>query len=76
VTTIATDVFISCDTLTSVTFAAGSRIPSANFGINAFPEGGGPGAQRGNILRTVYLADGGGAGTYTRSAGGTDWAKR
>jgi hypothetical protein len=27
-------------------------------------------------LRTAYLAYGGGAGTYTRAAGGATWAKQ
>jgi len=72
VTSIAQWAFTGCFNLTSVTFAAGSAITSANFGENAFPQGSGGG---GDALKTAYFAAGGGAGTYTRASGGSTWAK-
>jgi len=53
--------FSGCDNLTSVTFQGTSSIFSSSTTI--------PGD-----LRAKYLA--GGAGTYTRSAGGTNWTKQ
>jgi len=72
---IGVSAFETCRRLTTVTFE-GSAITRANFGRNAFPQNNnifslGDG---GNNLRTAYLA--GGAGTYTRTAGGSDWAKQ
>jgi hypothetical protein len=43
----------------------------AGFYDNAFPQGS---SGRGNALKTAYLA--GGAGTYTRAAGGSVWTKQ
>jgi len=65
--------FTDCADLTSVTFAAGSDITAADFGDSAFPEGSGGG----DNLKTEYLkpAPAGGAGTYTRTSGGSTWAK-
>jgi hypothetical protein len=70
VTRIDNRAFDGCTGLTSVTFAAGSSISSSNFGNRAFPQGNGAG----DNLRTAYLA--GGAGTYTKVVGGSDWTKR
>jgi len=55
--------FKDCDKLTSVTFG-GNTI--ANFWDSAFP---------GDLVK-VYKSGAGGAGTYTRSAGGTTWTKQ
>jgi len=76
VTSIGAGAFYGCSGLTSVTFATGSNIASGNFGYQAFPEfddGYYPG---GNNLRTAYLAGGGGAGIYTRTAYGYIWTKQ
>ncbi|GAB6392637.1 MAG: leucine-rich repeat domain-containing protein [Treponematales bacterium] len=66
VTSIGRGAFNSCNSLTSVTFAPGSRISAENFSADngTFP----------GDLRAKYLA--GGAGTYTRAAGGSSWTKR
>jgi len=63
--------FIFSSNLTSVTFATGSNVTAANFGLNAFPVGN-LGATS-DALKTAYLA--GGAGTYTRASGGSTWTK-
>jgi hypothetical protein len=65
VTSIASAAFNGCTNLTSVTF--GGSNTSFN-GSDAFP------SNSGNELRDKYKA--GGAGTYTRSAGGTVWTKQ
>jgi len=65
VTSIGGNAFTNCNDLTSVTFSQGSHIKGDNFGNEALP---------GN-LSTAYLAPGGGAGTYTRAAGGETWTK-
>jgi dihydroxyacetone kinase-like predicted kinase len=57
--------------LTSITFATGSNITSANFGNNAFPQGDGDG---GSNLQMAYNT--GRAGTYTREANGNTWTKQ
>jgi hypothetical protein len=72
VTSIGDYAFYGCSALTSVTFSAGGNITS--FDYNAFPNGVRPGMDYGDELRTAYLA--GGAGTYTRTAGGSDWTKQ
>jgi hypothetical protein len=64
VTGIYQQAFHNCTGLTSVTFATGSNIPSRSFNYSAFP----------GDLTTVYLT--GGAGTYTRAAGGETWTKQ
>jgi len=72
VTSIGSQVFQDCKSLTSVTFE-GNTITGANFGDNAFPQG----QSRndfGNNVRTAYRS--GGAGTYTRDAGGSRWTKQ
>jgi len=71
VTSIGDFAFNDCTSLTSVTFAAGSNITNQNFGSNASPQASG---YTGDALKVAYLA--GGAGTYTRSSGGSDWAKQ
>jgi hypothetical protein len=72
-TSIGMSAFDRCMSLTTVTFATGSNITSSNFADYAFVEGSiGTG---GNTLKAAYLAVGGGAGTYTRAAGGDTWAK-
>jgi len=73
VTTIRLNAFQQCGNLISVTFATGSNIDNIDFQDLAFPQGSGTG----NNLRTAYFAaDGsGGAGTYVRDPGGTDWRK-
>jgi hypothetical protein len=76
VTSIGGIAFYDCTRLVSVTFATGSNIPNANFGDNAFPEGGdGPNYRdRGNTLRTAYSV--GKVGTYMRPANGNTWMKQ
>jgi len=64
--------FWGCTNLTSVTFAAGSAIDSNYFDTEAFP--GGSEGWGGEELKTAYLLNG--AGTYTRTAGGSDWTKQ
>jgi len=73
VTSIGEAAFSRCTSLTSVTFVAGSNIASANFGNNAFPEGGSYYEYGGNTLKTAYST--GKAGTYTRASGGSTWTK-
>jgi hypothetical protein len=68
VTTIGRTAFSGCTNLTSVTFAG--SIPSSSFEANAFGS-----AAKGGDIRDKYLAANGGAGTYTRPAGGTTWTK-
>jgi len=63
VTKISSDAFNFCRELTSVTF--GGSIPASGFHANAF--------NRLGDLRNKYIA--GGAGTYTRPAGGETWTK-
>jgi len=63
--------FGGCTSLTSVTFTTGSNIPDANFGIGAFPEYPSSG---GDSLKRAYST--GKAGTYTRPANGSTWAKQ
>jgi len=82
VTTIGYVAFQSCPNLTSVTFASGSAISSANFGISitgatgpVFPPNT-SGSIDSDSLRTAYFADGGGAGTYTRTSSGNVWTKQ
>jgi hypothetical protein len=65
VTKISSEAFNFCRELTSVTF--GGTIPSSGFHANAFKMLG--------DIRDKYLAAGGGAGTYTRPAGGETWTK-
>jgi TolB-like protein len=69
VTAIGRSAFAECGSLTSVTFEGGSRISSERFANNneypTFP----------GDLRDTYLAQAGGAGTYTRLRGGTHWTK-
>jgi len=72
VTSIGSYAFNSNTKLTSVTFAVGSKITSANFGEGVFPVG--SNGYGGDNLRTAYLA--GGAGTYRRAAGGDVWTKQ
>jgi hypothetical protein len=79
--------FLNCAGLTSVTFAKGSSITNADFGSQAFPEGGGSDEKSllssivqagitssGNTLKTAYSA--GKAGTYTRADKGEKWTKK
>jgi hypothetical protein len=65
VTKIGSYVFQDCSSLTSVTFAG--SITSSGFNEYAF-------LGQGDI-RDKFFAAGGGAGTYTRPAGGTTWTK-
>jgi len=67
VSTIVIAAFAYSKNLTSVTFEPATI---ANFGEDAFPINTGAGS---SILKTAYTA--GGAGTYTRTANGSDWAK-
>jgi len=71
VTKIGGSAFSGCTSLTSVTFGSGT-ITNGNFETNAFPEG--SNGLGGNNLMTTYLA--GGAGTYTRTSGGSTWTKQ
>jgi len=71
---IGSGAFRSCTSLTSVTFATGSDINGENFGSYAFPEG--SNGNGGNTLRAAYLANHGGAGTYTRDSNGDAWTKQ
>jgi len=72
VTSIGTRAFGGCISLTSVTFATGSAITSANFGQLAFPQGTQNNNFPGDNLKTAYLQYG--AGTYKRaSVHATDW---
>ena len=64
VTYIGLSAFEGCTSLTSVTFAG--TIAGDSFSAIAFP----------GDLRNKYVAAGGGAGTYTRQAGGSTWTKR
>jgi len=66
--------FDGCAGLTRVTFAAGSNITNANFGGDAFPEGGN--GAGGNALMNAYNAASPKAGTYTRPGGGAAWTKQ
>jgi len=70
VTTIEYGAFVVCTNLVSVTFE-GNAITGENFGSDAFPQGSNG---YGNNVRTAYRS--GGAGTYTRDAGGTNWTKQ
>jgi len=72
VTSIGMWAFHCCPGITSITFAAGSNISSANFGTLVFPEG--SNGSGGDTLKTAYQT--GGAGTYTRTSGGSTWAKQ
>jgi len=74
VTYIGQVAFGECTSLTSVTFATGSNLPQTGIDNNAFPQG--PDGFGGNTLKTAYLATGGGAGTYKRTVGGSDWTKQ
>jgi len=72
VTSIGDYAFYYCSSLTSVTFATGSNISSANFGDNAFPQGGN--GEGGDNLKTAYST--GKAGTYTRpNTSSSTWTK-
>jgi uncharacterized repeat protein (TIGR02543 family) len=71
VTVIGKAAFVNCSNLNTVIFETDSIIQD-NFGDNAFPAG--PDGAASNDLKNAYLA--GGAGTYTRSQGGTDWVKQ
>jgi len=70
VTSIGKEAFGWCANLTSVTF--NSTISSANFDSTVFGVSGG--TYYIGDLRDKYLA--GGAGTYTRTSGGTTWTKQ
>jgi len=80
VTSIGLCAFIFCNRLTSVTFAPGSAITKERFGNDAFP----PPKRMADpdhvpdngtdYLKTAYLK--GGAGTYTRTSGGSTWTKQ
>jgi hypothetical protein len=70
VSSIGSQAFSGCTALISVRFE-GSAITDANFGVYAFPQG--TNGEGGDNLETAYLA--GGAGTYTRTAGDSNWAK-
>jgi len=77
VNTIDVFAFDGCRNLTSVTFAAGSNIPEANFSLNAFPQD--AQGNGGSNLRGAYIGvppATGGAGTYTRPQDGTTWSKQ
>jgi len=76
VTNIDVEAFRGCTGLISVTFAAGSDIDGADFSDYVFPEG--SEGYVGNSLKEAYLqpAPAGGAGTYTRAAGGSTWTKQ
>jgi hypothetical protein len=73
---IAGGVFHGCTDLVSVTFETGSAILPGDFGATVFPEG--ATGFGGETLRDAYLAPApiGGAGTYIRSPGGSDWTKQ
>jgi uncharacterized protein YjdB len=71
VESIGMSAFSGCTSLTSVTFATGSDIADADFGNYAFPVG--SSGEGGNTLKTAYAT--GKAGTYTRAANGSTWAK-
>jgi len=74
VISISNQVFQGCNSLTSVTFETGSAITRENFDTSVFPQGKNG---SGNNLRTAYLnTRTGGAGTYTREDGGTNWTKQ
>jgi len=60
--------FVGCTSLVSVTFLG--TINSNSFGLDSDPD-----VFPGN-LRDIYLAGGGGPGTYTRSSGGTTWTRQ
>jgi len=62
VTSIGQGAFVNCNALTEVRFQG--TIPAAGINENVFP----------GDLRAKFLA--GGAGTYTRPAGGTTWTKK
>ncbi len=68
---IETNAFSKCTGLVSVTFATGSNIGDNAIANNAFPEG--SSGTGGNSLKTAYQT--GKAGTYTRTSGGSTWAK-
>jgi hypothetical protein len=70
VTSIGNEAFIFCNNLEYVTFDTGSNINFNNFGDNAFPESR---VTARNTLRTAYISDGGGAGTYRKLGDG--WVK-
>jgi hypothetical protein len=74
VTSIGDNAFYGCIGLTEVSLPGGI----ASFGNNVFPQGSGELLNGGNALRDVYLAPAplGGAGTYTRDPGGSDWTKQ
>jgi hypothetical protein len=74
VTSIGNWAFEGCAALTSVTFAEDSAIDDGDFDYSAFPEG--ADGSGGNTLRTAYLGEGGGAGTYTRDPDGSTWTKQ
>jgi len=71
VKTLGEAVFWGSRNLTSITFAAGSDITS--FGDFVSPEG--SNGNGGDSLRTAYNAANPKAGTYTRTANGTNWGK-
>jgi len=68
VTSIGNEAFANCSSLTSVTFGSGG----VGIGTGAFPNGFFP--NFGDQLKNAYGDDG--AGTYTRTAGGSQWAKQ
>jgi hypothetical protein len=69
VASIGESAFCICNSLTTVTFAAGSSIDAGDFSTDRPFDG---------DLRDVYLAGGGGPGTYTRSGtvGNYTWTKQ
>jgi len=77
VKSIGSSAFSNCNSLISVTFAAGSDISGRNsYGQDNFGDYAFPGGINGNNLKTAYLAYDGGAGTYTRTANGDYWTKQ
>jgi len=67
VTSIGSEAFYGCTSLTSVTFQG--TITSENFSSN------GSGVFEGD-LKKKYLASDGGPGTYKRFVGGSTWTKQ
>jgi len=76
VTSIGVQAFADCKKLIEVIFVAGteSTLEKTGIGENAFPCGftGYPGPDGNNNLREAYN----GPGTYTRTVGGSEWAKQ